>query len=230
MPPDFRWRTVLLARGYSRCDVLVAPSAAFAAATARRYGRQPTVVHNGAAPHVPGSAGRKRCVLTAGRLWDDAKNVATLDLASSLLDAPLLAAGALRGPHGGRIALTNTFALGQLSSPVLRMHMDRVPIFASLPFYEPFGLTVLEAAQSGCALVLSDIPSLRELWDGAARFVPAPQADAAAAVLQGLVDDAAETAELAGCAIERAGHYTASAMAEGMLAVYRGLPGLRAAA
>ncbi len=28
--------------------------------------------------------------------------------------------------------------------------------------YEPFGLSVLEAALSGCALVLGDIPSLRE--------------------------------------------------------------------
>ncbi len=36
--------------------------------------------------------------------------------------------------------------------------------------YEPFGLSVLEAALSGCALVLGDIPSLRENWDGAADF------------------------------------------------------------
>ena len=39
--------------------------------------------------------------------------------------------------------------------------------------YEPFGLAVLEAAQAGCALVLSDIPTFRELWDGAALFVAA---------------------------------------------------------
>ena len=31
--------------------------------------------------------------------------------------------------------------------------------------YEPFGLSILEAALSGCALVLGDLPSLRELWD-----------------------------------------------------------------
>ena len=44
--------------------------------------------------------------------------------------------------------------------------------------YEPFGLAVLEAAQAGCALVLSDIPTFRELWNGAAQFVP-PGDDAA---------------------------------------------------
>jgi glycosyltransferase involved in cell wall biosynthesis len=38
--------------------------------------------------------------------------------------------------------------------------------------YEPFGLSVLEAALAGCALVLGDIPSLREVWTDAAFFVP----------------------------------------------------------
>ena len=37
--------------------------------------------------------------------------------------------------------------------------------------FEPFGLAVLEAARAGCALVLSDIATFRELWDGAALFV-----------------------------------------------------------
>jgi glycogen(starch) synthase len=37
--------------------------------------------------------------------------------------------------------------------------------------YEPFGLSVLEAALSGCALVLGDIASLREVWGGAACYV-----------------------------------------------------------
>ena len=45
-------------------------------------------------------------------------------------------------------------------------------IYAAPARYEPFGLGILEAAASGCALVLGDIPSLRENWDGAALFVP----------------------------------------------------------
>ncbi len=44
-------------------------------------------------------------------------------------------------------------------------------VFASMARYEPFGLAVLEAAQAGMRLVLSDIPTFRELWDGAAIFV-----------------------------------------------------------
>ena len=51
-------------------------------------------------------------------------------------------------------------------------------IYALPARYEPFRLEVLEAAAPGCALVLGDIASLRELWDGAALFV-APDDDRA---------------------------------------------------
>src|SRR5579872_6777571 len=50
--------------------------------------------------------------------------------------------------------------------------MARASLFVSPAFYEPFGLAVLEAGLSGCALVLSDIPSFRENWRDAAVFVP----------------------------------------------------------
>jgi glycosyltransferase involved in cell wall biosynthesis len=49
--------------------------------------------------------------------------------------------------------------------------MRAAAIFAAPALYEPFGLSVAEAAASGCALVLSDIPSMRELWGDAALFV-----------------------------------------------------------
>ena len=54
-------------------------------------------------------------------------------------------------------------------------------IYALPARYEPFGLSVLEAAQHGCALVLGDIDSLRENWDGAALFVDPDDAGALAA-------------------------------------------------
>src|SRR5262249_40439508 len=48
--------------------------------------------------------------------------------------------------------------------------LGRSSIYAATSQYEPFGLAPLEAALSRCALVASDIPSFRELWDGAAVF------------------------------------------------------------
>ena len=54
----------------------------------------------------------------------------------------------------------------------IRPWFARAGIYALPAVYEPFGLSVLEAALSGCALVLGDIPSLREIWGDAALFVP----------------------------------------------------------
>ena len=62
--------------------------------------------------------------------------------------------------------------LGRLGEEELARWLARAAIFALPARYEPFGLSVLEAALSGCALVLGDLASLREIWDGAAVFVP----------------------------------------------------------
>ena len=66
----------------------------------------------------------------------------------------------------------NLTYLGILDSLEMEQWMHRASIFAHPARYEPFGLSILEAALAGCALVLGDIESLRENWDAAALFVP----------------------------------------------------------
>jgi len=227
MPEDFAWRTHLLSRGYFACDALVAPSAAFAMATARRYGvAPPTVVHNGRRPAVKLDGGsRDRCVITGGRLWDEGKNIAALEAAAERLNAPVLAAGPLRSPAGDCATLKTIQPLGRLSESMMAAALRRAPVFASLALYEPFGLTVLEAAQAGCALVLSDIPTFRELWSGAAVLTPPGDELAAAAAIQALLDDPAEAGRLGAAACRRAARFTPEAMVDGMLRVYAAVGG-----
>jgi glycosyltransferase involved in cell wall biosynthesis len=234
LPPDFRWRTDLVRRGYAAADALLAPTQAFAEATLRTYGlaRAARVVHNGRhltpAPQ-PASAPDEPFVFTASRLWDDGKNVAALDRAAARLAAPVLAAGPTQAPHGGSVALSRAKVLGTLSGPEVAGYLAARPVFASVALYEPFGLAVLEAAQAGCPLVLSDIPTFRELWGGAAVFV-APHDDAAvAAALEGLLRDSEERARAGAAARERAGRYTVAAMTAGVLGVYRDLLAARTA-
>jgi glycosyltransferase involved in cell wall biosynthesis len=43
-------------------------------------------------------------------------------------------------------------------------------IYVATSRYEPFGLSPLEAALSGCALVINDIPVFHELWGDAALY------------------------------------------------------------
>lgn len=178
LPPDFVWRTHCTADGLAQADMIVCPSGALADAAARIYGLRPVVVHNGrtrSASRVPhGDA--PTFAFTAGRLWDEGKNVRTLDEAAGRMRLPLHAAGPLEGPHGGRVHLRKAIGLGPLDEAAVRLQFSHGPIFLSSALYEPFGLAVLEAAQAGCPLVLADIPTFRELWDGAALFVPAQDA------------------------------------------------------
>lgn len=221
LPADFAWRTDLVQRGLCRADAVVAPSAAFAADTARIYGiGGVAAVHNGRLPGPPSDGEPSDFVLTASRLWDEGKNVATLDAAAAQLNVPFRAAGAPRGPNGTGIRLQHLETLGHLESASLAGLLRQRPIFASAALYEPFGLSVLEAAQAGCALVLSDIPTHRELWREAAIFVQSRDADGFAIAVRRLLDDPSLRAELGAAACSRAAEYTPGHMAAAMAWIY----------
>jgi glycosyltransferase involved in cell wall biosynthesis len=215
--PDFAWRARAAADGFRRADAVAAPSHAFAAAVGRVHGLTGlTVVHNGRDPvHLP-AVPRDRAVLTAGRLWDDAKNAALLDAVAARLSAPIRAAGAVMGPAGYPVSFDHLRLLGSLPEPAMREALARASVFASPARYEPFGLAVLEAAQAGMALVLSDIPTFRELWDGAAVFVPPDDPDAWTNALERALD---APGPLANRARARAARYSAAAMVHGTAAL-----------
>ena len=168
LPADLVWQRDILTAGYAAATRLLAPSAAFAAATAttHRLRQPPCVVHNGCAPAPEQAAELADYVFTAGRLWDQGKGLGVLDEAAALIPHPVLAAGPLAGEDGSRIALAHVRALGRLDASHVAARLAARPVFVSAARYEPFGLAVLEAAQAGCALVLSDIPTFRELWGG----------------------------------------------------------------
>ena len=222
-PPDgFAWRIDATGRGIERADRVVAPSRAFRDAVRDAYGtgREIAAIHNGRAPlpvpPLPASR-RPRAVLAAGRFWDEAKDVATLDAAAAMLDAPVRAAGSFRGPNDEVAATRTLHRLGSLDEQGLADAYGSARVFASTARYEPFGLAVLEAAQAGLALVLSDIPTLRELWDGAAAFAPPGDAAAFAGALARALDDPAPLAEAARI---RADLYSPGAMAAATRALH----------
>ena len=236
LPAEYAWQAELTRRGCLAAATLGAPSHAFAEATAALYALPalPRVVHNGrrrmAAPGEPPPGLPALFVLTAGRLWDKGKNLEALDRAAARLAIPVLAAGPLEGPNGDRAEPRHLRPLGSLGEPALAALLARRPIYASLALYEPFGLAVLEAAQAGCPLVLSDIPTFRELWGAAALYAPPDDDGAAVAAIAGLAEDPAARARLGAAARRRAARYTPEAMAAAMLALYRPLlrPGLPA--
>lgn len=222
LPEDFEWRRALTGAGLRRADAVVAPTAAFAAETARLYGLRDgaIAVHNGRRPAAPRSAEQGDFVLTASRLWDEGKNVMALDAAASRIDAPFHAAGAIRGPNGASVRIEHLLLHGQLPADRLADLLAARPVFASAALYEPFGLSALEAAQAGCALVLSDIPTHRELWGEAAIYVPARDSEGFAAATQRLLDDRTFRKSLGVAAQKRAERYTPERVADAMAALY----------
>lgn len=224
LPEDFIWRTDLVRRGYASSSSLLAPTLSFAQATAEAYGltQLPTVVRNGRRALQGGANARsKTFAFTAGRLWDEGKNFAAIDRMAARLSIPVLAVGPLQGPNGAVIEARHAKPLGRLSDGDIARHLSEQPIFVSTALYEPFGLAVLEAAQAGCALVLADIPTFRELWDGAALFVDPRDEGEAADAVERLVHDPDARTLLARAARRRAEAYSVEAMAEGVLNAYR---------
>jgi glycogen(starch) synthase len=144
-------------------------------------------------------------VLAAGRAWDPAKNIAALDAVAAGLPWPVMHAGETEGPFDrGAQPLEHVQALGAQDAAAMASLMGRAAIFAHPARYEPFGLSVLEAALSGCALVLGDIDTLRENWAGAARFVSPDDSRGLRDVLLDLIGNAGQREALAAAARRRA--------------------------
>ena len=232
LPVDFAWRAAVTGEGLRAADAVIAPSAAFAEATQRAYSlpARPLVVHNGRALPVVAPVTMQDFALTAGRLWDRGKDLATLDRAAARMTVPLLAAGPICGPNGETARFDHADAIGVLDEAALGARLAARPVFVSAARYEPFGLAVLEAAAVGCALVLADTPTFRELWDGAAHFVTLGDAAGFAAAIEAIVGDTPRRLALGSAAQARAARYTPAATAAAMAGIYAGLlrrPGRR---
>lgn len=210
------------ARGLQAAQAVVAPSAAMLAALQTHYGplHNTHVIYNGRDVRRFAPGVKEDVVFAAGRLWDQAKNISALAKVAPKLPWKVVVAGDTRSPDGRSIALQNVQALGVISRDEVAAQMARASIYAFPARYEPFGLSVLEAALSGCALVLGDIPSLRELWGQSARFVPPDDGDALERALRSLIDDPLVRNRLAVSSRRRALALDAQRTADDYLRVY----------
>lgn len=221
-PAEWDTYRAAVRRGLDGADLVVAPTWAMLRALVACHGVVPRarVIHNGrdASRFAPGV--KEPLVLAAGRVWDDAKNAAAVDRVARGLPWPVYIAGDQCGPDGVERTLAAARPLGRLDEAALASWMAAAAIYALPARYEPFGLSAVEAAHAGCALVLGDIPSLREVWGDAAVLVPPDDDDALAAALRALMSDGARRERLARAARTRASRYAPAAMAEGYLAAY----------
>ena len=233
-PPRPQWAAYAanVRAGLAAAERWVAPTAAFRAEVEMLYA-PPTrgqAIWNGLDP-AGAPAPKEPFILSAGRLWDVAKNVSALARVAARIPWPLRVAGPLAGcgAAGRDFDASRVAWLGELPRADLIARMQRASIFAAPAVYEPFGLTVLEAALAGCALVLSDIPSFRELWGGAALFVDPRDGRAIESALTRLVCDRDLRRELQRAAQAHARRYSLASMYDAYCGLYRTMAGARRA-
>jgi glycosyltransferase involved in cell wall biosynthesis len=189
---DGRWDLYRksIARGLRSAKLIIAPSQSMLYSLYANYGPIPAgkTIHNGRSSSLFYPKTKKPFILSAGRLWDKSKNIHLLDRAASGVSWPILVAGETVEPGTQKAAeYSRIETLGMLSPDKLAEIYSRASIFAAPAKYEPFGLSILEAGLSGCALVLGDIPSLREIWSNCALFVDPNSATALERVLNEVI-------------------------------------------
>ncbi|MGV0910247.1 glycosyltransferase family 4 protein [Martelella sp. FOR1707] len=218
------WHRRLNRTGFDNADAVVAPSGSHAAALFRTYGEIVAlkIVHN-ALCAAPAPAPKQNFVFAAGRWWDEAKNARTLDEAARSVWWPVVLAGSARGPDGSETGIEHAINRGALPYDETMALMAQAAVFASPSLYEPFGLAALEAAASGAALVLADIPTYRELWDGAAVFADPHEPQAFAHAINHLACNPPLRQQIASRAMDRSLHFAPQSQAAAMTALYREL-------
>ncbi|HVM35640.1 MAG TPA: glycosyltransferase family 4 protein [Actinomycetota bacterium] len=216
-PPEWDEYRARVTNGLRAADLVVAPTRAMlnGLADAYRFATPSVVIPNARSANAPAAITKEPLMVSAGRVWDPAKNLQAAAAAARDLDWPLVVAGSGDMP-GVR-------SLGPLDAEDVAALFARASIFVEPALYEPFGLAALEAAIAGCALVLGDIPSLREVWENAATYVAPEDDDALAHTLDGLIRNQATLVERQAAARRRAARYSMSSTGGAYAACYETL-------
>lgn len=237
-----RWYRHIVARGLLQASVVVAPSFWMLDATRECYawGRHGTVIYHGRNPiffnpHMT----KENSVLAVGSMVDAGKQVGLLTQHSHALPVCIVGSDGAAPVERVRIRTDVKLAIaptclamkGPQTEAQMRTLYSRASVFAATAQYEPFGMTVLEAALSRCAIVASDIPSHREVWDDAAIYFRANDSNSLAQVIQSLSDQTYLVQTHANRAYQRARDcFTAKRMVDEYIHLYRGLISTKTAA
>ncbi|MBD3345179.1 MAG: glycosyltransferase [Chitinivibrionales bacterium] len=225
-PPKI-WRRYYrnVKRGLNAAGYLVAPSRAMLQEVQRYYGplshNRYSVLYNGYS--LPGkieSTQKEEIFVSAGRVWDEAKNMAFLDCISSKLKWPLYIAGDSIAPNGVSVTLGKSMYMGGISHGSVLDLLNRASVYVSAAFYEPFGLSALEAATCGCALVLPDIPSSREIWNNNALYASPNDPEKYCEILNMVAEKPGLRKEMARRAQVHAAGFSSSKMASDYMQLY----------
>jgi glycosyltransferase involved in cell wall biosynthesis len=93
--------------------------------------------------------------------------------------------------------------------------------------YEPFGLSILEAALSGCALVLGNIPSMKEIWGDAALYADPDNSVELQSKIQFLIEHDTQRKQMADKAKQRAQYFSTERFGQQYMNLYQKLMSMK---
>lgn len=127
-------------------------------------------------------------IFAASRLGNGTKSMSALEAVAPRLPWPIYLAGPKEAnSDSARLRYVNR--VGRLDFEELQSWFAWASIYVLPIGDEPSHLPVLQAARAGCALVLSDLPSLRSMWGSAALYVPPADLEALEVALVLLITD-----------------------------------------
>jgi glycogen synthase len=214
-----------VAAGLHGADLVVAPTRTMLNWLDEWYGplpRQQVILNGRDGARFRKDLSKEPFILCAGRVWDEAKNVAAVVETAPHLRWPVAVAG-LPHPDGRNPIPPGVEFYARLAPQEMAELYGRAGLYVLPARYEPFGLTPLEAALSGCPLVLGDIPTLREVWGDAAVFVPPDDRDALISAVNRLIDNADLREDYRHRADQRAAELRPQRMATAYYSAYRDL-------
>jgi glycogen synthase len=230
-----RWYRHTTAEGLSQANGVVAASNWMIDAVSAAYlaSMKGTVISHGRNPlHFNPYVTKDDSALAIGRMLDPAAQVNLL--AERSHPVPVCLVDAKQSDHSAETRVhaevkfdsgsEGMVIRGPQSESQLRLLYSRASMYVSASRYEPGGMTILEAALSRCALILNDIPMLREIWGPAAVYFRANDGDSLSEALRILNSDSALRRSFANRAFNRARDcYSAHRMTSNYIQLYRGL-------
>jgi glycogen synthase len=208
----------LVQQGLDAADAVTAPTNWMLRAVANefRLPQRQVVIANGRSIPTYDTGPRMIRGVTAGRLWDEAKNVTLLDTVRSPM--PLILAGEADYDGSQGVSMSGVELRGALPEQEIFDLFASSVVYVCTSRYEPFGLAPLEAALCGCAVAARDIDSLREVWQDAALYFG--DAEELSALLTRLTKQPQLLREAQRQAGEQARRYTRQHLVEGYRSLY----------
>jgi len=235
------WYRRAVAEGLAGADAVVGPSEWMLSALNSTYGsaKRETVIHYGRNPVLFNPYVKKEdSVLAIGRLVDPAKQVSLLTLQKQTVPVCIVGTETIeQKPPTVRADVkfsdgsSGVAVKGEQTESQLRLLYSKAAMYAGTARYEPAGMNLIEAALSRCALILNDIPSLREIWGQAAVYFRTNDADSLAEAVRILSSDQQMLRSFANRAFQRAREsFNAYRMTDNYVQLYRKIANQRAQA